>query len=212
MVLPANANVYYAINTSCDLNFILRMKSELGAAVPLSSLASSTASTPLSSRPCSLLDCKESGKETLKNRKKILHLGLWPCYPISPNWISSANQKKKKKLLMRCTMWKSWRHCHHRISVCDNLGLILCVCVFFFLFFFLEKKWIIGNYIVITTIYSWLLIAIMSNGLTWNKSVLYYHYNWLVLHFSCSSYHLFFLLLLFSLFFFCYLFRIMFEK
>jgi len=76
MVLPANANVYYAINTSCDLNFILRMKSELGAAVPLSSLASSTASTPLSSRPCSLLDCKESGKETLKNRKKILHLGL----------------------------------------------------------------------------------------------------------------------------------------
>ena len=68
MVLPANANVYYAINTSCDLNFILRLKSELES-MPPSSLASPA-------RP-RMRDRKDpNNKETLKARKKILSLGL----------------------------------------------------------------------------------------------------------------------------------------
>jgi len=68
MVLPTNANVYYAINTSCDLNFILRLKSELES-MPPSSLASPA-------RP-RMRDRKDpSSKEALKARKKILSLGL----------------------------------------------------------------------------------------------------------------------------------------
>jgi len=68
MVLPPNANVYYAVNTSCDLNFILRLKSDLNIT------DTTLASTPMRPR---IRDCKDSaGKDTLKARKKILSLGL----------------------------------------------------------------------------------------------------------------------------------------
>ena len=67
MMLPSNANVYYAVNTSCDLNFILRLKSEVTP-------PNSVMATPTRPR---MRDCKDSaGKDTLKARKKILSLGL----------------------------------------------------------------------------------------------------------------------------------------
>ena len=65
MVLPSNANVYYAVNTSCDLNFILRLKSETPPG--------STATTPTRPR---MRDCKDTAKDSLKTRKKIMSLGL----------------------------------------------------------------------------------------------------------------------------------------
>lgn len=88
MVLPPNANVYYAINTSCDLNFVLRPKSDsslssaqsspgsasIGPIVGRSSGASSGASSGTPGRP-RLRDASGT-KEGLKARKKILSLGL----------------------------------------------------------------------------------------------------------------------------------------
>lgn len=75
MVLPSNANVYYAINTSCDLNFILRPKSDSTYQTPPGSGSASGRSTPTRLR---MRDCHKdsSAKDTLKARKKILSLGL----------------------------------------------------------------------------------------------------------------------------------------
>lgn len=75
MLLPANANVYYAINTSCDLNFILRPKGESDANGPPESGCASGRTTPTRPRR---RDCLKdsSNKDTLKARKKILSLGL----------------------------------------------------------------------------------------------------------------------------------------
>lgn len=75
MVLPSNANVYYAINTSCDLNFILRPRSESAHHTPPGSGSASGRSTPTRLR---MRDCHKdsSNKDTLKARKKILSLGL----------------------------------------------------------------------------------------------------------------------------------------
>lgn len=71
MVLPSNANVYYAINTSCDLNFILRPRGE-SSRVETPSPGSSNLVTPMRPRH------KDStaAKDSLKARKKILSLGL----------------------------------------------------------------------------------------------------------------------------------------
>jgi ral guanine nucleotide dissociation stimulator-like 1 len=78
MVLPSNANVYYAINTSCDLNFILRPRGESMAHhhhTPPGSGSASGRSTPTRLR---MRECHKdsSAKDTLKARKKILSLGL----------------------------------------------------------------------------------------------------------------------------------------
>lgn len=81
MVLPPNANVYYAINTSCDLNFILRPK---GDSTSLSSAHSSPGSASIGpivtgggSTPGRPRLRESSGtKDALKARKKILSLGL----------------------------------------------------------------------------------------------------------------------------------------
>ncbi|XP_032792835.2 ral guanine nucleotide dissociation stimulator-like 1 isoform X2 [Daphnia magna] len=79
MVLPSNANVYYAINTSCDLNFILRPRGEsMGHnhhSTPPGSGSASGRSTPTRLR---MRECHKdsSTKDTLKARKKILSLGL----------------------------------------------------------------------------------------------------------------------------------------
>ena len=72
MVLPSNANVYYAINTSCDLNFILRPKGESSSRIETASPGSSSMVTP--TRP--LHKDSTSAKDSLKARKKILSLGM----------------------------------------------------------------------------------------------------------------------------------------
>ena len=84
MVLPPNANVYYAINTSCDLNFVLRPKSDSSLSSAQSSPGSASigpivgrssgASSGTPGRP--RLREASGTKEALKARKKILSLGL----------------------------------------------------------------------------------------------------------------------------------------
>lgn len=94
MVLPPNANVYYAINTSCDLNFVLRPKSDSSLSSAQSSPGSASigpivgrssgASSGTPGRP-RLRDASGT-KEGLKARKKILSLGLWTNF--SNQWNS----------------------------------------------------------------------------------------------------------------------------
>ena len=80
--IPPKANVYYAINTQHDLNFVLKRKTSTEGAADLLKGSTST-STPGRKR------------DTSKARRKLLGLALWPavalvvpfplviCYP---NW------------------------------------------------------------------------------------------------------------------------------
>ncbi len=84
LLIPQNANVYYAINTQYDLNFVLREKPEdlNGSIIASSSSLSNTpihgllgsSSLDLSGTPKGL---RKPNRDNSKARRKILGLALW---------------------------------------------------------------------------------------------------------------------------------------
>ena len=70
-MIPANANVYYAISTQHDLNFVLRERQE-DANV---SLHESTLDASLMSTPKSGL--RKGSRDASKARRKLMGLHLW---------------------------------------------------------------------------------------------------------------------------------------
>ena len=71
LLIPPNANVYYAINTQHDLNFVLRQKNEdlssVGGNVGMEAANSASASDSSKRRP---------QRDTSKARRKLLGLVL----------------------------------------------------------------------------------------------------------------------------------------
>ena len=73
LTIPSNANVYYAISTQHDLNFVLREKQEElnGSALPESNLESSL----LTGTPQSGI--RKASRDASKARRKLMGIHLW---------------------------------------------------------------------------------------------------------------------------------------